>query len=231
MGPERVERSTVFLRGSCSAIELRTLPTILPPPAIPAQLLGYNPSMPERLTKSQAALGERAFGYYNRVFALAYRQTGDKADQAHEVASETYLRLLKSLAAKKFVYQSDQKLLNFLFTTANRLLINQHTRRTLADFPLPDRETGDQLGPMMGTAPDNANPETIIEQRQLISVIEQSVDSLHPTQRLILTLSVDAGLTANQIGARLHLSESAVKARLFRARSRLRKALSDSDLN
>ena len=69
------------------------------------------------------------------------------------------------------------------------------------------------------------DPEQQAYTRELSRAIEEAVDALPETYRLVFMLRDVEGLTTGETGAGLGLGEEAVKTRLHRARRLLRRAV------
>jgi RNA polymerase sigma-70 factor (ECF subfamily) len=69
------------------------------------------------------------------------------------------------------------------------------------------------------------SPERMLEQKELAEAIQKAIDELPEEQRVALVLCDLEGLSYKEIAQILGCSVEAVKSRLFRARSALRKKL------
>jgi len=69
------------------------------------------------------------------------------------------------------------------------------------------------------------SPETLLEQKELAEAIQKAIDELPEDQRVTLVLRDIEGLSYQEIARIQGCSVEAVKSRLFRARSALRKKL------
>jgi RNA polymerase sigma-70 factor (ECF subfamily) len=71
----------------------------------------------------------------------------------------------------------------------------------------------------------NSRQRRLLEQKELSQAIQKAIDELPEEQRLALVLCDLEGLSYKEIAQILGCSVEAVKSRLFRARSTLRKKL------
>jgi RNA polymerase sigma-70 factor (ECF subfamily) len=78
---------------------------------------------------------------------------------------------------------------------------------------------------MPGMISPERDPERQAYNRELKSVLERAVDSLPETYRLVFVLRAVEGLSVAETAASLDIGEEAVKTRLHRARSLLRRDL------
>jgi RNA polymerase sigma-70 factor (ECF subfamily) len=70
-----------------------------------------------------------------------------------------------------------------------------------------------------------ANPHDILEQKELRELLDDGIESLPPSYRVVFTLRDIEGLSTAETAAALGLTETAVKSRAARARLALRKFL------
>lgn len=129
-----------------------------------------------------------------------------------------------------------------------RITVNEAidmTRREKRNAPLPDEWHGgtsrhgsasthgsDASGPrashpdeFSGGLANGETPESITARNELRGLLEGAIDELPPVLRSVLVLRDVEGLSASETAACLGVQEVAVRVRLFRARSRMKKWL------
>jgi RNA polymerase sigma-70 factor (ECF subfamily) len=141
-----------------------------------------------------------------------YRATGSRAD-AEDLAQETFIELHRAAAR----YQTQGSFKAFLFTLARRRLIDAYRKK--ACRPL---EYVDPNEYFMQSQPEAADPSREIEE-----AFHRALATLPDKQREALLLLQQQGLAYEEIAQILDASVSAVKTCIHRARTHLRKELSD----
>ncbi len=153
------------------------------------------------------------FRQYERpICSYLVRLTGNQS-RAQELTQETFLRAYRALARGE---QWDNSRA-WLYAVASRLATDDHRRRKLLEWlPL--------LGTERAGGPD---PETLVVEQL---AVQEALEALAPRYRIPLLLYVHEGWKVREIAETLHLSESAVKMRLCRAREQFRRAYEREDV-
>ena len=160
------------------------------------------------------AFSELVDRFQRPLFAFLGRM-GLEAARAEEVAQETFLRAWQHLPR----YRTEQaQFSTWLFTIARRLALNELARsrnrhEVAADDDAPE------------PACAAARPEQALDQRRLQARIDAAFRSLGTDDRSVLALAYTHDLGMAEIAVIEGCSVDAVKARLHRARQRLRIAL------
>jgi RNA polymerase sigma-70 factor (ECF subfamily) len=160
---------------------------------------------------------------YADVYALSYRLVRDR-DEAADVTQEVFVRVLRSVKG----FRGDAAFGTWL----HRVTVNTSLTAMRKRSKRPLLGSGDGLGTPgseYGDVPDSApGPEDRAERAELLARAEAAVAALPESARAIVVLRDVEGLSTAEVAAATGLTETAVKVRLFRARERLRAALSDS---
>jgi RNA polymerase sigma-70 factor, ECF subfamily len=150
------------------------------------------------------------------VYSLALRLTGN-GDDAADVAQETYMKVVRSIGS----FRGEAKFSTWLYrVTANAAItsLRRGASRRLEE-PL---EAGDwERLP----APASADPALHLERRELRDQLDAALAALPTGYRTVVVMKDVYGLSLQEIGEHLGISEGAAKVRLFRARQRLRQML------
>lgn len=88
-------------------------------------------------------------------------------------------------------------------------------------------ETGSEAG-NWATAParwEERTPERLVENKEALSLIEQTIESLSPNQRQVITLRDIEGLESDEVCALMNISPSNQRVLLHRARATVRKRI------
>ena len=159
---------------------------------------------------------------YADVYALAYRLVRDR-DDAADVTQEVYVRVLRSVMG----FRGDAAFGTWLHRVTVNTALTALRRRSRSmrvgsePFAMPGDESVAVIEP-------GAGPEERAERAETLARAEAAVAALPESARTVVVLRDIEGLSTAEVAAMTGLTESAVKVRLFRARQRLRDALSDT---
>jgi RNA polymerase sigma-70 factor (ECF subfamily) len=179
------------------------------------------------LRGDSAAFAELVMLYSGRVFNLALRFTGDRAE-AEDITQESFLRAYRALPRSRVELPFRPWLLQI---AVNLCRDWGRRKRPLAfsDLAAGDDAADDDEAPAGAEAladPEPLPPEAA-EAGEQLERLRGAVMSLPPALRMIVTLRYNEGLSYEEIGRLLNLPPATVGTRLLRARRRLRAALAD----
>jgi RNA polymerase sigma-70 factor, ECF subfamily len=167
----------------------------------------------------EAAFDALVRATYANTYSLAYQLTGN-AEDADDVAQDTYLRAFRALAR----FRGDAAFPTWLYRiTVNSALNLRAKRRRAPQVSLDDHRHTLQL---VETSSEN-DPVARILAVELKDRVLSSLSSLPALLRQVVVLREVEGLPHSAIAERLGISETAAKVRLHRARQKLKTALSD----
>lgn len=154
---------------------------------------------------------------YGRVYNLLLRLVGDR-DAAADLTQDTFVRACQAWS----FFRGDCQVYTWLFRIAVNLARNYVERegRERRRQPGAPDEEADVRDPAL-------TPDGEVETRELGTLLAQELAALRADQREIIVLRDVQGLSYEEIAEVLGCSVAAVKSKLFRARSVLRKRLSD----
>jgi RNA polymerase sigma-70 factor (ECF subfamily) len=156
------------------------------------------------------ALYER---YRDSVFRFAYRLLGS-TELAEDIAHDCFLSLLKRPEG----FDPSRATLKTYLLAAARNLAMKHFRGTRGEDALEDLAEDPPL-------PERHGPLRQLLDEELSAVVHRAIDSLPPLQREALVLFEYEELTLSEIAKVVGADTGTVKARLHRARRRLKKEL------
>ena len=162
------------------------------------------------------AFEELVTAFQHRVFAVAYRMLGTRAE-AEEIAQEVFLRAYRGIAE----FRGEASLSTWLYAIASRLCL---TRLASGQGRLSrSREPDDDAITLLPTAaPD---PAAEAERKELEAALRQAIAELPAERRLVVVLRDLEGLSYEEIAAALGLELGTVRSRLHRARMELKDRL------
>jgi RNA polymerase sigma-70 factor (ECF subfamily) len=151
-----------------------------------------------------------------KVYHLALKITGNE-DDAQDIAQEAFIRAYAGLRS----FRGDSRFSVWLYRLVYNLCIDftrKKQRVTVTSLTAVD-EDGEQSDIEI---PDlRYAPEGVAEKRELREAVARGIDALPPKHREILVMREVTGLSYEDIGRTLGISEGTVKSRLSRARLRL----------
>ena len=170
----------------------------------------------------RAAFKQLVEKYQKAVLNLGYRFLGNR-EEAEDTAQEVFLRVYNS--AKR--YRPEAQFTTWLFRIATNTCLNvlRHRKR-LQEVPLESSSDGtEQISGVNVPAPEHTRPDMHMEQEERNRIIEESIASLPPNQRMAVILKRFEDLSYQEIAKVLNTSVSAVESLLFRAKQTLKKKL------
>jgi RNA polymerase sigma-70 factor (ECF subfamily) len=159
------------------------------------------------------AFEELVIAYQHRVFAVAARMLGNRAE-AEEIAQEVFLRAHRAIRD----FRGDAKLSTWLYSITSRLCLNRlaTTERRLT------REDDEALARVPGSG---AGADEELERRQLQGALHQAIAALPEDRRIVVVLRDVEGLSYEEIAQALDLEPGTVRSRLHRARLELKERM------
>lgn len=169
-----------------------------------------------------AAFEELVNRYEKKIYRLGMNITGNRED-AEDVLQDAFLKAFEHLPD----FREDARFYTWIVRIAvNEALMKLRKRRTSREVPMEDTEGDDGEVLVREFADWKPNPEQQFAQSELEEILQGAVNSLPPGFRTVFYLRDVEGLSTEETAEVLDLTEGAVKARLFRARLRLREELS-----
>ena len=162
---------------------------------------------------------ERYQGY---AFSLAFRILWDE-DDARETVQESFVRVWKHLAT----YDGRSRFTTWLYAIVTHLA-QDRLKANMRREQIFTRMTGanDTVGDTRGTDPD-----TRLENRELVERIKMFAGDLPPVQRTVFALRDLQDLSIAEVADHLRMSTGAVKANLCLARARIRRSMQQLERN
>ena len=159
----------------------------------------------------RAAQRELYDAHVDRVYRLAYRMAGEDA-LARDLTQDTFVRVFEKLDG----FRGDAAFTTWLHSVATSVVLNGLRRRKR----IRSRERDIEAARHVGITPRRAEPD--LKRR-----LTEAVDALPEAYRTVLVMHDLEGYTHREIAAALDVKQGTSKARLSRARARLRIELQD----
>ena len=171
---------------------------------------------------SYAAFDELVNRYEKKIYRLGMNITGSPED-AEDVLQETFLKAFEHLTE----FRADARFYTWIVRIAvNEALMKLRKRRASKEVPVEDSEDDEGAVTVREFADWKPNPEQQFARAELEEILRNAIRALPPSFRTVFYLRDVEDLSTEETADLLNLSVGAVKARLFRARLRLREDLS-----
>lgn len=169
-----------------------------------------------------AAFEELVNRYEKKIYRLGMNITGNRED-AEDVLQDAFLKAFEHLSD----FREDSRFYTWITRIAvNEALMKLRKRKSSKEVGMEDSEDGNGDVQVREFADWKPNPEQQFAQTELEQILQTAVGTLSPGFRTVFYLRDVEGLSTEETAELLDLSVGAVKARLFRARLRLREELS-----
>ena len=152
------------------------------------------------------------------VYNFSFKVCRDR-DKAEHIMQETFFSMIKSLHQ----FDGNSKLSTWLYRIVSNhclMLARKDKTRTFVSI-----DNDDELYEDKYTADWSSIPNQNLENEELTSILDESIDKLSPDYRFVFLLRDVEGLSTEETAELTELSVPAVKSRLHRARAFLRKEL------
>jgi RNA polymerase sigma-70 factor (ECF subfamily) len=169
-----------------------------------------------------AAFEELVNRYEKKIYRLGMNITGNRED-AEDVLQDAFLKAFEHLSD----FREDSRFYTWITRIAvNEALMKLRKRKSSKEVGMEDSEDENGDVQVREFADWKPNPEQQFAQTELEQILQTAVGTLSPGFRTVFYLRDVEGLSTEETAELLDLSVGAVKARLFRARLRLREELS-----
>jgi RNA polymerase sigma-70 factor (ECF subfamily) len=169
-----------------------------------------------------AAFEELVNRYEKKIYRLGMNITGNPED-AEDVLQDTFLKAFEHLPD----FREDSRFYTWIVRIAvNEALMKLRKRRSSKEVPFEETEDQDGEVQVRDYADWKPNPEQTLAREEMEQILRNAIQALPPGFRTVFYLRDVEGLDTEETAQLLNLSIGAVKARLFRARLRLREELS-----
>lgn len=165
-----------------------------------------------------AAFAELVQRHQHAVVGTVAKMLGNPSD-AEDIAQQVFLRVWRH--AKR--YRPDAKFTTYLFTITRNLVFNETRRRGRKKEVSADAR--EENSHTLIEADPNQQPDAELLQEELRRAVDTAIAALPETQRLAVVLRRYEQMPYEEIADVLHITVSAVKSLLFRARTTLRESL------
>lgn len=159
--------------------------------------------------------------HQEKVLNTCFRFVNNKED-AEDLTQEVFIEVYRSIGH----FREDAELSTWIYRIAvNKSLdfIRKKKRKKRFAFVLSLTGFGDEEKELQ--IPALPNPQTDLEQKERIQILNRAIDSMPENQKVAITLSKYEGFSNNEIAEIMETSVSAVESLVHRAKNNLHKKL------
>ena len=171
-----------------------------------------------------AAFEQLVKRYDRKLFRIAQSVTHNRED-SQDAVQEAFLKAYQHLAHFREACLFSTWLIRI---TVNQSLMKLRKQRSIKEMSLDDDFENDEGNFLPNEVTDwSPNPEQLCWASELKSILVEALKDLEPVSRTVFVLRDIEGLSIDQTAEVLNMSNSAIKARLWRVRLQLRERLSE----
>ena len=186
----------------------------------------------ERLVQMSAEGNEKAFSqlvsiYEDSVFNMAMYITKNRED-ALDVSQEVFLKLWRTLESFRGECSIKSYLMKLTKNAALDLKRRNSYRQTVS-LTMENYE-GESSQLDIADTSEDANPQEAYLRRERIEKVRRAISELDEEHRQVIVMREMNGMSYREISDALGINEGTVKSRINRARSALKKILTDGNI-
>ena len=173
--------------------------------------------------REQSAFEELVKRYQRTVYSLLYQLAPDWIDTA-DLSQEVFLRIWRSINNLR----NPSSFRSWLTQIVTNLFYDELRKRPrrLPTINIDDTENADgDEGPTADIPDSSAQPDDMLQSRQMTEVIREAMASLPEQFRTAIVLRELEGLSYEEIGVLTKTEMGTVKSRIARARAKLQELL------
>ena len=173
-----------------------------------------------------AAFRQLVERHQRRAFAIALSLVRDEND-ARELVQDAFLRVYRGLNN----FQGSSSFFTWLYRIITNLSIDliRKPGRQLADIDetrFESDESQEAEFPLLSRV-DGSDPVDVVRRREIAGRLQAALDALPPYHRGVIVMREIEGLSYEEMATAMGVSKGTIMSRLFHARQKLQKALSD----
>jgi RNA polymerase sigma-70 factor (ECF subfamily) len=161
--------------------------------------------------------------YQERIYATLYHMTSNHED-ANDLAQESFIKAFRALKS----FKGDSSFFTWVYRIAVNKTINfLKQRKHRSQMSLNDLELNPEHDPDLVALVSEKTPRREIHLSELQERLNNAMQKLSETHRLVVTLHDIQGLSHDEIGRIMDCNTGTVRSRLFYARQQLQAHLAD----
>ncbi|MFC1554559.1 sigma-70 family RNA polymerase sigma factor, partial [candidate division KSB1 bacterium] len=160
--------------------------------------------------------------YRGAIYSLIFKMVQSRGE-AEDLVQETFIKAFSALAS----FNDEYAFSTWLFKIASNNCIDHLRKKRLKTLSL-DKPTESKDGTMPKDLPDSIiNPEMQLIENEKQSMIDLAIQDLPKKYRIAIIMRHKEEKSYEEISEALEIPLGTVKARIFRAREKLKKYLKD----
>lgn len=161
--------------------------------------------------------------HQRRAFAIALALVRDEHD-AREVVQEAFLRVHRGLGT----FHGGSTFFTWLYRIVTNLAIDLVRRPGRREAELDEeRHCADEAEIPFLARIEGADPIDVVRRRELAERIQAALDALPPYHRGVILMREVEGMSYEEMAQAMGVSKGTIMSRLYHARQKLQRALSD----
>lgn len=156
----------------------------------------------------------------NRLYRLILRRVGNPTE-AEEIAQNTFAEAVTSIAR----FRGESELFSWLAGIAMNMVRNHLSRSPQRKYSFADESVLDEI------AEERWDPFAQVQQTQLLRMVQEQMELLHPDMRNALVLVAIDDVSYEDAAAALAIPIGTVRSRVSRARGVLRTRLKEAGVD
>lgn len=161
--------------------------------------------------------------HQRRAFAIALALVRDEND-AREIVQEAFLRVFRGIDS----FHGGSSFFTWLYRIVTNLAIDLMRKPARRDQELDEsREIKDELDIPLLARIDGADPADVVRRGEIRERIQSALDALPPYHRGVILMREVEGMSYEEMAQAMGVSKGTIMSRLFHARQKLQRALSD----
>jgi RNA polymerase sigma factor (sigma-70 family) len=171
-----------------------------------------------------SAFDELIRRYQERVYATVYHMTSNHED-ANDLTQETFVKAYKALPN----FKGDSGFFTWVYRIAVNKTINflKQRKNRLPGMSLNDLDFNAEHDPDLVALVSENTPRRNVSLAELQEKLNEAMQKLSETHRLVVTLHDVQGMSHEEIGKIMGCNPGTVRSRLFYARQQLQASMSD----
>jgi RNA polymerase sigma-70 factor (ECF subfamily) len=173
-----------------------------------------------------AAFRQLVERHQRRAFAIALSLVRDEND-ARELVQDAFLRVYRGIGN----FQGTSSFFTWLYRIITNLSIDliRKPGRQLVDIDesrFESDESQEAEFPLLSRV-DGSDPADVVRRREIAGRLQAALDALPPYHRGVIVMREIEGLSYEEMAQAMGVSKGTIMSRLFHARQKLQKALTD----
>jgi len=161
--------------------------------------------------------------HQRRAFAIAIGLVRDE-DDAREIVQEAFLRVHRGLSS----FEGGSSFFTWLYRIVSNLAIDAMRKPSRRESESLDPELGDDgVDQPFLSRLEGADPLDVVRRGEIRRRIEQALRELPPYHRGVILMRELEGMSYEEMAEAMGVSKGTIMSRLFHARKKLQRALSD----